>query len=243
MLRKQPSGCWSGATPTVTVVVVRGVPWWGVISSAAAPVLMVSGWTVAAGLQLHPFDPVAQTVSALAAPGAVDRWVMTLTFLVVGACDFVTGLALRPARAPGRLILMAGAAAGMLVAANPEHPGTSFPLPHMIWAAAGCAALVAWPASAWRRGPSVPWGLRPVVSVGAAGVLLALLAWFGAELIAGGGQAGLAERIFGAAQALWPLAVVVSCRRAARAGTKSSRMQGLNQPGARPAAGAYGPAQ
>ncbi len=222
---------------------MRGVPWWGVISSAAAPVLMVSGWTVAARLQLRPFDPVAQTVSALAAPGSVDRWVMTLTFLVVGACDFVTGLALRPARAPGRLILMAGAAAGMLVAANPEHPGTSFPLPHMIWAAAGCAALVAWPAGASRRGPSVPWGLRPVVSVGAVGVLLALLAWFGAELIAGAGQAGLAERIFGAAQALWPLAVVVSCRRPARTGTKSSRMPGLNQPGACPAPGAYGPAQ
>jgi Protein of unknown function (DUF998) len=235
LLRKQPSGYWSGATPTITVVVVRGVPWWGVTSSAAAPVLMVSGWTVAAGLQLRPFDPVSQTVSALAAPGAADRWVMTLTFLVVGACDVVTGLALRPARAPGRLILMAGAAAGMLVAASPEQPGTSFPLPHMIWAAAGCAALVAWPAGAWRRGPSVPWGLRPAVSVGAVGVLLALLAWFGAELIAGGGQAGLAERIFGAAQALWPLAVVVSCRRAARTGTMPSGMPDLNQAGAFPA--------
>ena len=115
-------------------------------------------------------------------------------------------------------MLMAAAVAGVLVAANPEHPGTSFPVPHMIWAAAGCAALVAWPAGACRRGPSVPWGLRPAVSAGAVTVLLALLAWFGAELITGGGQAGLAERVFGAAQALWPLAVVASCRRAARAG-------------------------
>jgi hypothetical protein len=226
-------GCWSRAAPTTTVVAVRGVPWWGVFSSAAAPVLMASGWTAAAGLQPRSFDPVARTVSALAAPGAADRWVMTLTFLVVGACYCVTGLALRPARVPGRLILMAGAVAGMLVAVNPEQPGTRFPLPHMIWAAAGCAALVAWPAGAWRRGPSVPWGLRPAVSAGAVAVLLALLAWFGAELITGGGQVGLAERIFGAAQALWPLAVVASCRRAARTGTRSSRMPGLNQPDAR----------
>jgi hypothetical protein len=182
---------------TATVVVVRGVPWWGVIWSAAAPVLMVVGWTMAAGLQPHSFDPVSQTVSALAAPGAADRWVMTLTFLVVGACYFVTAVALRPARAAGRLILMAGAVAGVLVAANPEQPGTSFPLPHMIWAAAGCIALVAWPAGAWRRGSSVPWGLRPAVSAGAVAVLLVLLAWFGAELITGGGQAGLAERVFG----------------------------------------------
>jgi len=51
-------------------------------------------------------------------------------------------------------------------------------------------------------------------------VLLALLTWFAAELITGSGQAGLAERIFGAAQALWPLTVVLSCCYAARAGAK-----------------------
>ena len=163
---------------------------------------------------------------------------MTLTFLVVGACDVVTALALRPARAPGRLTLMAAAVAGMLVALNPEHPGTSLPVPHMIWAAAGCTALVAWPAGAWRRGPSVPWGLRPAVSAGAVAVLLALLAWFATELITGGGQAGLAERVFGIAQGLWPLAVVVSCRRAARKGTRFSDTPALNQAGARPAVGA-----
>ena len=212
---------------------MRVVPWWGVVSSAAAPVLMVTGWTVAAGLQRHSFDPVAQTVSALAAPGAADRWVMTLVFVVVGACDFLTGLALRPARAPGRLILMAGAVAGLLVAASPEQPGTNFPLPHMIWAVIGCAALVAWPAGAWRRGPSVPWGLRPAVSAGAVVVLVALLAWFGAELITAGGQAGLAERVFGAGQALWPLAVVLSCRGAARAAS--------GQPYARPRPEPAGP--
>jgi hypothetical protein len=62
----------------------------------------------------------------------------------------------------------------------------------------------------------VPWSLRPAVSAGAVAVLLALAAWFGVELISFGGQAGLAERIFGAAQALWPLLVVVSCCVAAR---------------------------
>jgi hypothetical membrane protein len=191
-----------------------------VVSSAAAPVLMVAGWSVAAGLQRRPVNPVAEPVSALAALGAGDRWVMSLTFVVVGACVFVTGLALRPAGAPGRLLLMAGAVAGMLVAANPEHPGTSFPVPHMICAAAGCAGVVAWPAGAWRRGPSVPWGLRPAVSAGAAAVLLALVAWFGVELFTGGGLAGLAERIFAAALALWPLAVVASCRHAARKDTR-----------------------
>jgi hypothetical protein len=222
-----PSGYWCPAV-TVTVGAVRGVPWWGVVSSAAAPVLMVAGWTVAAGLQ-RSFDPVADTVSALAAPGAADRWVMTLTFVVVGACYFVTGLGLRPARMPGRLLLMAAAVAGVLVAANPEHPGTSLPVGHIICGAAGCLVLIAWPAGAWRRGPSVPWGLRPAVSAAAVMVLLALLAWFGAELVTGGEQGGLAERIFGVAQALWPLTVVVSCCYAARADDRLRRA-GVKQP-------------
>ena len=50
-----------------TVLTVRIVPWWGVVSSAMAPVLLVGGWTVAAGRQPPAFDPVADTVSALAA--------------------------------------------------------------------------------------------------------------------------------------------------------------------------------
>ena len=137
---------------------------------------------------------------------------MTLTFVVVGICYIVTALALRPARAAGRLILIAGVLAGMLVAASPERAGDTYPVPHIIAAVAGLAGLVTWPAGAWRRGPAVPWGLRPAVAATAVVVLLVLVAWFGAELILGIGQVGLAERIAGVAQAIWPLAVVLSCR-------------------------------
>jgi hypothetical membrane protein len=188
------------------------VPWWGVGSAVAAPVVMVTGWSVAAGLQPYPYDPVSQPVSALAAIGATDRWVMSLTFVAVGACLVATGLALRQARAPGRLALMAGAVAGMLVAVFPERPGVIFPVPHMICAAAGCLGVVTWPALAWRRGREVPWGLRAGPAFAAVAVLVVLVIWFGAELLTRGAQAGLAERVFGAAQALWPLAVVASCR-------------------------------
>lgn len=193
-----------------TVAVARGVPWWGVISSAVAPVLLVAAWTVAATMQPRSYDAVGGTVSALAAEGAAGRWVMTLAFAVAGACEVMTGLALRPAASPGRLILMAGGAAGVLVAANPQHAGGS--LTHAVWAVLGFTALAIWPGGAWRRGPSVPWALRPAVSASAAGILLGLLAWFGLELVGGAGHVGLAERVMGLAQATWPLAVALSCR-------------------------------
>src|SRR3984957_19143524 len=99
------------------VVVMRGVPWWGLVSSAAAPVLLAGGWTLAAGLQPGSFDAVASTISSLAAVGAADRWVMTLALAGAGACYVITGLALRPASPAGRLILMTGGAATGLVAA------------------------------------------------------------------------------------------------------------------------------
>lgn len=203
MLGPLPPGPYGG--------VVRGVPWWGVISSAAAPVLLVGGWRLAAALQPGSFNEVTRTVSALAAQGASDRWVMTLAFVIVGACDVLTALALRPAATPGRLILIAGGIAGMLVAASPDHGGGGS-LAHALWAAVGFAALTAWPVGSCRRGHRVPWGLRPRLSAAVACVLLGLLGWFLVELTYGGGQIGLAERILGAAQALWPLLVVLSCR-------------------------------
>ena len=196
--------------------IVRNVPWWGRVSSAAAPVLLVGGWSGAARLQPRPVDPVADTVSALAAVGAADRWVMTLTFAVVGICYIVTGIALRPAGAAGRLILAAGAAAGILVAVNPQ-PALGGSPSHALWASVGIAALAVWPAGAWRRGPEVPWGLRPAVCAGVVVVLIVLVAWFGLEVVTGAGHAGLAERVLGLAQALWPLTVVLSCRHPAGA--------------------------
>jgi hypothetical protein len=124
----------------------------------------------------------------------------------------VTGLALRPAAPAGRLILMFGGVAVMLVAAFPEMAGGGWSVPHAFWAAAGLVALAVWPLAARRRGPWTPAWLRPGACAAAAGVLLGLLAWFGAELIGGGRQVGLAERVLAGAEAVWPLAVAVACR-------------------------------
>jgi len=191
---------------------VRGVPWWGLVSSAVAPVLLVGGWTLAAGLQPGSFDAVADTISSLAAQGAADRWVMTLALAGVGACYVVTGLALRPAASAGRLILITGGAATVLVAVFPETAGDGGSLPHTFWATVGFVALAVWPLAAGRRGSLVPAWLGQGVRAGAAGVLLGLLVWFGTELIGGGGQVGLAERVLAGAEAVWPLAVILACR-------------------------------
>src|ERR1022692_3843035 len=170
---------------------MRTVPWWGVISSAAAPVLLVGGWTIAAALQPGHFDSVTSTISALAGYGATDRWVMTLGLAGLGVCHACTGLALRPAAIAGRLLLMVGGLAGLVVAANPLPAGGGTSTPH------GVAAAISFTGQ----------GLSP-----AGAVLFCLLGWFAAELQGGGGLVGLTERLLAGAEAVWPLAVVLSAR-------------------------------
>jgi hypothetical protein len=186
------------------------VPWWGIIPAAAALVFLVGGCTVATARQPSSFNWLASTVSTLTEPGAADSWVITAAFAGTGACEMVTALALRPAALPGRLILAAAGAASMVVAANPEQAGGS--LTHGLWAAAAFTALISWPTGAWRRGSSVPWGLRPAVSAAAIGALLVLLAWYLTELTTRGSMTGLAEWALGISQVGWPLAVTLSCR-------------------------------
>lgn len=191
------------------------MPRWTVLSAAAAPVLLIGGWTLAAARQPGGFDATTETISALAASGAADRWIMTTGLAGLGACHVITALGLRPAAPPGRLVLAAGGLATVLVAGFPQPAGGSSAA-HVLAAAVAFPALSVWPALARRRKSA--W-LPAGVSVGAAVVLLGLLGWFGAELYGGGTRLGLSERVLAGAQALWPLAAVLLSRGKAVRGT------------------------
>lgn len=186
----------------------RTVPWWGVISATAAPVLLIGGWTLAAARQHGGFDPVADTISALAARGADDRWVMTTALAGLGVCHVVTALALRPARPPGRLVLGVGGVATVLVAVFPLPSGDGSSQAHSTVAGIAFVCLGLWPLAAWRG--AAPGLLRRTPSVVAGLVLLGLVGWFFVELTSDTARVGLAERLAAGAQALWPLAVVGS---------------------------------
>lgn len=180
------------------------------MSSGLAPVLLIGGWTVAASRQLGGFDQSRETISALAAHGADDRWLMTGALVGLGLCHMVTAAALRPAAVPGRLVLALGGIATVLVAIFPLPSGGSGSPPHTAAAAVAFLALAAWPLLASSAGG--PAMLRQPASVLVGSVLLGLVGWFAVELAAGSDQVGLAERVAAGAQALWPLAVVLTTR-------------------------------
>jgi hypothetical membrane protein len=187
---------------------VNRIPRWAVAAASAGPVLLIGGWTLAQARQPADYDPVRDTISALAARGATDRWVMTSALAGLGACYMVTAAGLVSARRAGRAVLLGGGVATLLVAAFPQ-PAQGNSVPHTVAATLAFTSLGLWPAFAGRRSTRAPLLTRRVSAV-ATVALLGLVVWFAAEIH--GGQRGLAERAAAAGQALWPLAVVLTSR-------------------------------
>ena len=187
---------------------MRTVPGWALVSSAAAPVLLIGGWRLAAMRQPGGFDPVSQTISALAGCGATDRWIMTAALAGVGVCHTVTAAGLRPAAGAGRALLATGGVATLVLAAFPQ-PVRGNSAVHVGAASLALSALSLWPALAvWRH----PASLVRCAFHAAAAVLLGLLGWFGAEYLRSGPRVGQAERVVTGAQALWPVVAVLLAR-------------------------------
>jgi hypothetical membrane protein len=182
--------------------------------SACAPVLLIGGWTVAGQLQPSSYDPLQDTISSLAGLGARDRWVMTTASIGLGLCYVLIAYGLRAAANPGRLMLVAGGAATLLVTGLPL-PRVGSSTSHGTVAAAGFVAMAVWPLGSSRRATfgTQPWALRKRAAGGATLGLLLLLGCFGLAL-SSHEFAGLAERAAAGAEALWPLVVVLSVRAA-----------------------------
>ncbi len=167
---------------------------------------MIGGWLVAASLQPPGYSAIRQTISALAAEGAHDRWVMTAGLAVVGVCHVVTASGLRSARAVGRVLLALGGVATIVVAGMPQPVHGSSP-GHTVAAGVAFAALSCWPLAAHTSDGSIG-ALRLPTAAAATAVSIVLLVAFLVEL-QGGARLGLAERVLAGAQSFWPAAVAV----------------------------------
>jgi hypothetical protein len=188
---------------------MRLVAWWAVPSSALAPVVLVGGWTAAARLDGHGYDPVTQTISVLAADGAAEYWVLTGILIAMGVCHLVTAWGLRAARLAGRLALAGGGVAAMVLTLFPA-PRTGGSFPHGSVVTVGASLLALWPVLAIDRRGGAPWGLRRAPAIAVTALLAVGSAWFLIEVQVHG-AAGVAERVLAVAQSLWPLVVVASC--------------------------------
>ncbi|MGW8886363.1 DUF998 domain-containing protein [Streptomyces sp. NPDC055749] len=202
---------------------MRSVPWWVLLSSVSAPILLVGGWSISAALQGASYDHASKTISVLASNGARGYWVMTSALITLGACHVITAWGLYPAAPPGRIALGGGGVSAMLLALFPA-PSSGGSLKHGTVVAVAFCLLALWPVLAMRRratgrrpsdlprAANAPWGLRPGPSFTATALMWLGGAWFLLALLVHD-TAGAAERVLTFAQSLWPLVVVVSCLR------------------------------
>lgn len=181
------------------------VPRWGLLPAVAAPLAMIGGWSLAQALQ-PAFNPVTETISALATAERAAPDVLGAALVLTGLAHVGTAAALRPLRPAARLALALGGLGTLAVGLLPVD---RFSLPHGIAAGTAFAALALWPALAARRsGHGVE---RPAVALAATAGLGALVLVF-VTLLADGDPTlpvGLTERLASGAQALWPLVVVL----------------------------------
>ncbi|MDP9792414.1 putative membrane protein [Catenuloplanes nepalensis] len=175
------------------------------VSSAAAPVLLIGGWLLAESRQPPAFDPLRDAISDLAALDAADRHIMTAALLGVGLAHLVTAFGLTEVSRAGRLLIAVGGIATVLVGAFPlpAHGGGS--AAHTAAATVAFTALAVWPFT----GGSRTTVLQEPATIIAGTVLLSLAVWFAFTLRLGG-PLGLAERTAAAAQAIWPFIVAVT---------------------------------
>ena len=185
-------------------------PIWALWSAVTAPAALIGGWWIAAARQRPGYDPVHETISALARHGARERWIMTVGLAALGLAHVVTALGLRALRPASRVVLATGGLATVVVAvfAQPEH-GSS--VVHIAAATVAFVVLAFWPATAAMRRRDAPRAVGPAACAAATLVSLALLGWVAATQ--GSGPLGVAERLLTADQALWPLVVVLALRR------------------------------
>lgn len=197
---------------------VRRPPAWALVSSTAAMVFPVAGWTIAQAVQPPGYDAARETISALARHGLDHRWIMTLGLTGLGVAHIVTACGLTALRRSSRFVLAAGGVSTLVVAVFAEpYRGSS--TAHVAAATTGFIVLALWPATTATSRAHAPATIRPVAAFGASAVSIGLLLWVGATDSAG--LLGLAERLLVYEQALWPFVVVVTLRRG-RTATLSS---------------------
>lgn len=184
------------------------VPWWTVLSAACAPVVLLACATIARSVRIESYNPVSETLSALAADGR-GEWVMTAGLAVSAGCQVVTAVGLRVMPLLPRVALALAGCCGLAVAALPDRLGTA--TAHIAATGLGATLLAIWPLLTvpWAR--PISWSRRVRWAVAASAILAGLLIWMCYDAWRGI-QLGLSERSAATAEMLWPLIVVVSAR-------------------------------
>jgi len=176
---------------------------WAVIAATLGPIQNVLGWGISGALW-PGYDPIAKTISDLAADDSPVKWIQSSFFLFGSLLTLVGAWSARAFAMPGRIALgMAGIAGlGYTFYATPSQIGYSDE--HRFYATVAFVLFSAWPILAMRFDKRYHWALRPAGAIGASVVMGLTTLWFLLTWLEPGQPiVGLSERVIAVMQVLW----------------------------------------
>jgi len=179
------------------------IGYWAVVAATLGPIQNILGWTIS-GLLWPGYDPIAKTISDLAADDSPVQLIQS-SFFIFGALLSIVGAWHAKAFAlPGRiaLFLAAFAAFGYTYFTTPSQ--TSSSEEHVVFATIAFILFSAWPLLAMRFDRRYHWSIRPVGAISATLVLGLTTLWFLLTWLEPGQPiVGLSERVIAVMQVLW----------------------------------------
>ena len=181
---------------------------WAVVAATLGPIQNVLGWTISGAL-LPGYDPIAKTISDLAADDSPVQWIQSSFFIFGSLLTLIGAWHAKAFSIPGRVALAAAGVAGFGYTFFTTPSQDSFSDWHRIFATIAFVLFSAWPLFAMRFDKRYHWSIRPVGAITASLVMGLTTLWFLLTWLEPGQPiVGLSERVIAVMQVLWLSAAI-----------------------------------
>lgn len=190
---------------------MKKISWPAAVAAIIGPIQSVLGWVISAALW-PGYDPIAKTISDLAADDSPVQAIQTSFFVLGGTLSLIAALYARSFSMPGRVMIFLGGLAtyGFAYFTTPSQDSSSEM--HRLFAIISFVIFSAWPLFAMRFDKAYPWVLRPVGVIFATAIMTAVSLWFLATWTSPDAtNVGLAERVVATMQTSYLSLIILVC--------------------------------
>ena len=190
---------------------MKKISWPAAVAAIIGPIQSVLGWVISAALW-PGYDPIAKTISDLAADDSPVQAIQTCFFVLGGTLSLIAAVYARSFSMPGRVLIFLGGLAtyGFAYFTTPSQDSSSEM--HRLFAIISFVIFSAWPLFAMRFDNGYPWVLRPVGVILATAIMTAVSLWFLATWTSPDAtNVGLAERVVATMQTGYLSLVILVC--------------------------------
>lgn len=190
---------------------MKKISWPAAVAAIIGPIQSVLGWVISAALW-PGYDPIAKTISDLAADDSPVQVIQTSFFVLGGTLSLIAALYARSFSMPGRVMIFLGGLAtyGFAYFTTPSQDSSSEL--HRLFAIISFVIFSAWPLFAMRFDKAYPWVLRPVGVIFATAIMTAVSLWFLATWTSPDAtNVGLAERVVATMQTSYLSLIILVC--------------------------------